>query len=125
MALPGLKRRLLIIPPVLAGVALLVFFVRGGSEPEKEPPAEKARPVSVIAVPLVEFVPRAIGYGNVQPGRSWEAVAEVSGRIVAKHVLLESGEIVSGGLEVLRIDPGDYQLAVESAKSKICPGNGG
>jgi RND family efflux transporter MFP subunit len=119
MALPGLKRRLLIIPPVLAGVALLVFFVRGGSEPEKEPPAEKARPVSVIAVPLVEFVPRAIGYGNVQPGRSWEAVAEVSGRIVAKHVLLESGEIVSGGLEVLRIDPGDYQLAVESAKSKI------
>jgi len=119
MALPGLKRRLLIIPPVLAGVALFVFFVRSGSEPEQKPPAEKARLVSAITVPSVDFVPRAVGYGNVQPGRSWEAVAEVSGQIVFKHRLLESGEIISGGLEVLRIDPGDYQLALESTKSKI------
>lgn len=119
MAVPGLKRRLLIVPPILAGVALLVFFIRGGSEPEREPPVEKARPVSVITVPSVDFVPRAVGYGNVQPSRSWEAVAEVSGRIVFKHVLLESGELIPGGLEVLRIDPGDYQLGVESTKSKI------
>jgi len=119
MVVPGLKRNLLFVPPVLAGVALLVFFIRGGSEPEREPPAEKARPVSVIAVPSVDFVPRAVGYGNVQPSRSWEAVAEVSGRIVSKHVLLESGELVAGGLEVLQIDPADYQLAVESTKSKI------
>ena len=97
----------------------LFFFIRGGSEPEREPPVEKARPVSVIAVPSVDFVPRAVGYGNVQPSRSWEAVAEVSGRIVSKHVLLESGELVAGGLEVLQIDPGDYLLGVESTKSKI------
>lgn len=119
MSRSGLMRKILILPPVLAGVALLVFFVRGGSEPEREPPIEKARPVSVITVPSVDFVPRAIGYGNVQPGRSWEAVAEVSGRIVSKHVLLESGELTPAGLEVLRIDPGDYQLAVESTKSTI------
>lgn len=118
-ALPGLKRKLLIIPPVLAGVAILVFMIRGGSEPERAPPVEKARPVSVITVPSVDFVPRAVGYGIVQPGRSWEAVAEVSGRVIAKHPLLESGEIVPGGLEILQIDPGDYQLAVESTKSKI------
>lgn len=119
MAGPGLTRKLLVLPPVLAGVALLAFFIRGGSEPEREPPAEKARPVSVITVPTVDFVPRAIGYGSVQPGRSWGAVAEVSGRIVFKHALLESGELITGGLEVLRIDPVDYQLAVESTKSKI------
>jgi RND family efflux transporter MFP subunit len=112
-------RKLLIIPPILAGVAILAFFMLGGSEPETKPPAEKARPVSVITVPSVDFVPRAVGYGNVQPGRSWDAVAEVSGRIVFKHELLESGELISGGLEVLRIDPSDYQLAVESTKSKI------
>ena len=119
MSQPGFKRKLLIIPPVLAGVALLVFMIRGGSEPEREPPAEKARPVSVIMVPSIDFVPRAVGYGNVQPDRSWQAVAVVSGRILSKHVLLESGELIHGGLEVLRIDPGDYQLAVESTKSRI------
>ena len=119
MSRSGLKRKILILPPVLAGLAVLFFFVRGGGGPEREPPVEKARPVSVITVPSVDFVPRAVGYGNAQPGRSWEAVAEVSGRIVSRHVLLESGELVTGGLEVLRIDPGDYQLAVESTKSKI------
>lgn len=118
MARPGLTRKLLVLPPVLAGVALLVFLSRG-SEPEREPLAEKVRPVSVIAVPTVDFVPRAIGYGSVQPGRSWEAVAEVSGRVISKHALLESGELIAGGLEILQIDPADYQLAVESVKSKI------
>lgn len=119
MALPGLMRKLLIIPPLLAGLALLVFFVRSGSEPERKPPAEEARPVSVITIPSVVFVPRAIGYGNAEPARSWEAVAEVSGRIVFKHPLLESGELIGAGVEVLRIDAGDYQLAVESTKAKI------
>lgn len=119
MARPGLWRKFLILPPVLAGVLLLAYFVRSGSEPERAKPAEDARPVKTIAVPSVAFVPRAIGYGNVQPGRSWEAVAEVSGRVLFKHSLLESGELVAAGLEVLRIDPGDYQLAVESAKANM------
>lgn len=119
MIWPRLRRKLLIVPPVLAGIALLVFFVRGGGETERAPPDEKARPVGVISVPSVDFVPRATGYGNVLPGRSWEAVAEVGGRILFKHPLLESGELVAGGLEVLTIDPGDYQLAVESTRAKI------
>lgn len=119
MTLSGLPRKLLFLPPVLAGMAILFFVLRGGGEAERKPPAEVARPVSVVTVPSVDFVPRAVGYGIARPDRSWEAVAEVAGRIVQKHPLLESGEIISGGLEVLRIDPGDYQLALESTRAKI------
>ncbi|UCH73086.1 MAG: hypothetical protein JSU82_12040 [Rhodospirillales bacterium] len=115
----GLKRKALILPPVLAGVGLLVWLARSGEAPVQVPPAESVRPVRVISVPAVDFVPRALGYGQVQPGRIWEAVAEVSGRITEKHPRLEAGELLTAGEVILRIDPTDYDLAVESARARI------
>lgn len=112
-------RRFLFIPPVVAGVAILVFFARDDGGPDSEPPRELARPVRVIAVPLVDLTPRARGYGQVRPGRVWEAVAEVSGRIIEKHARLKPGEIVTTGEVLLRIDPADYELAIESTAAGI------
>lgn len=115
----GLKRKALFLPPVLVGVAILVWFARGGEAPVQIPPDEVVRPVRVISVPAVDFVPRTLGYGHIQPGRTWEAVAEVSGRVVEKHPRLESGELMASGEVILRIDPTDYELAVESARARI------
>jgi RND family efflux transporter MFP subunit len=119
MDMGGLKRKALFLPPVLAGVALLVWFARSGESPVRVPPEEAVRPARVISVPVVDFVPRTLGYGHVQPGRVWEAVAEVGGRIVEKHPRLESGELMAAGEVILRIDPTDYELAVESARARI------
>jgi RND family efflux transporter MFP subunit len=115
----GLKRKALILPPVLIGVAVLLWFARSGDSPVQIPPDEAVRPVRVISVPTVNFLPRTLGYGQVQPGRIWEAVAEVGGRIVEKHPRLESGELLVSGEVILRIDPTDYELAVESARARI------
>ncbi len=115
----GLKRKALFLPPVLAGIALLVWFARSGESPVRILPEEAVRPARVISVPVVDFVPRTLGYGHVQPGRVWEAVAEVGGRIVEKHPRLESGELMVAGEVILRIDPTDYELAVESARARI------
>ena len=115
----GLKRKALFIPPVLIGIAGLLWFARSGETPVRIPPEEAARPVRVISVPAVDFVPRTLGYGHVQPGRVWEAVAEVGGRIVEKHPRLESGELMGAGEVILKIDPTDYELAVESATARI------
>lgn len=115
----GLKRKALFVPPVLAGIAVLIWLARSGEPPVQVPPAEIVRPVRVISVPAVDFVPRALGYGHVQPGRTWEAVAEVGGRIIEKHPRLEAGELLASGEVILHIDRTDYELAVESAKARV------
>ncbi len=115
----GLGRKLLILPPILVGIAVLFWFARSGEPPAQVPLDEIVRPVRVIAVPAVDFVPRTLGYGQVQPGRIWEAVAEVGGRIIEKHPRLEPGELLASGEVILRIDPTDYELALESARSRI------
>jgi RND family efflux transporter MFP subunit len=115
----GLMRKALFLPPVLIGVAVLLWFARSGQAPVQIPQDETVRPVRVISVPMVSFLPRILGYGHIQPGRTWEAVAEVGGRIVEKHPRLESGELLASGEVILRIDPTDYELAVESARARI------
>ncbi len=112
-------RRLLIVPPLAAGLAVLVYFARDDAGPDSTPLREVARPVRVIAVPIVDLVPRARGYGQVQPGRVWEAVAEVGGRILEKHARLKPGGIVAAGEVLLRIDPADYELAIEITAAGI------
>lgn len=115
----GLWRKLVFFPLVIAGAAIVVVMARSGGAPERSPPVERAQPVRVMSVQSVDLVPRAIGYGNVQPGRSWEVIAEVGGRIVEKLPNLESGELIPAGVVILRIDPTDFQLAAESTEARI------
>lgn len=117
--MPKSPRKWLILLPIALGVAALVFLVRTRSVPEQAPLAEQARPVRVIEVPAVTVIPRALAYGNVQPGKVWEAVAEVGGKIVEQHPRLENGEIVTAGSVLLRIDPSDYELEVAEAETDI------
>lgn len=111
-------KRVLFIPVVLAGAAVLYFLI-GGREPEQAPPSERVRTVRVIAAPEVPVVPRAVGYGYVEPATVWEAVAEVSGKIIEAHPRLDPGEILPAGAVLLRIDPTDYRLAVAQIEANI------
>lgn len=112
-------RIVLVAPPVIIGIALLVFVIRSSEEPVRAPLGERASAVRVIDVPRVDLVPRALDYGYVQPGRVWEAVAEVAGRIVEKHPRLKPGELIAAGTVILRIDPTDYQLSVQRNEARI------
>ena len=112
-------RRLLVLPPVVVGVALVAWMAANNAGPEQAPLAERSRAVRVISAPKVEIVPRALGYGYVQPERVWEAVAQVGGQIVEKHPQLKQGAIVAEGEILLRIDPTDYELAVQRIDGEI------
>lgn len=112
-------KRLLIVPPIAAGVAALLLFLGDQPAPKQAPPAEIARPVRVISVVPADFVPRAIGYGYVQPGSTWNAVAQVAGKVVERHSDLEAGELFDAGTVLLRIDPVDYELAVAQIEARI------
>lgn len=112
-------RRWLILLPLLLGVAALVVLVNNRSLPEQTPAVETARAVRVLAAPLATVIPRVSGHGTVQPGRTWEAVAEVNGRIIDLHPHLDNGELLPADSVLLRIDPSDYELALARAEADL------
>ncbi|MES9961788.1 MAG: HlyD family efflux transporter periplasmic adaptor subunit [Sedimenticola sp.] len=112
-------RRWVIVIPILIGVAAIAFLKKNKMEPVQEPLTEKPRLVRVIPAPSLTISPRATGHGTVQPGRTWEAVAQVKGRIVEKHPQLEKGAFIESDALILRIDPTDYELAIAQAEADI------
>ena len=114
-----LLRRLLIVPPIVVGVALLVWMRSNASAPQRQPETEITRVMRVITVPVVDLVPRAEAYGTVRPGQVWRAVAEVKGRVIAVHPELSAGSILPAGETVLQIDPTEYDLAVTRLSADI------
>lgn len=64
----------------------------------------------VTATPLA-VVPRVIGYGYSEPTETWEAIPEVSGKVVEMDPELKKGSFYSKGDLLLRIDPESYGLA--------------
>jgi len=75
--------------------------------------------VRVMTVQRSDYVPRALGYGYVEPGSVWQAVAQVAGRIVYRHPDLDRGRVLDEGTVVLRIDPMDYELAVARIRATM------
>ena len=112
-------KKLLIIPGAVLGVVALFILVRTRPEPQQSEMREVARPVRVITVPEVAIVPRALGYGMVQAGQTWQAVAEVAGKIIEIHPQLKKGALLRAGDVLLRIDPAEYGLAKIRAQSEI------
>jgi len=111
--------RLLIIPAILFGVAVLVLLVKNSSKPVRMVVAEKATAVRVISVPDVTVAPQLVVTGNVEPSRVWSSVAQVSGKIITLHPRLKRGALIREGEVLLQIDPRDYELAVTQAETGL------
>ena len=112
-------RALLIAPPVVIGIAVLAWQLSGRKAPEQAEAEETARPVRIIEAAPGDFVPRALGYGYVQPGTVWEAVAQVAGKVVYRHPDLERGRLLAAGSDLLHIDPANYELAVARIEANV------
>jgi len=114
-----LLKRLLVLPPVLIGVVVVLVMARMPRQAERRPPHEQARDLRVIELPAVEVVPRVIGYGTTRPAKVWRAVSEVAGRVLELHPELNAGEFLQAGEVALRIDPRDYELAVNQVQAEL------
>ncbi|MFT5440730.1 MAG: multidrug efflux system membrane fusion protein [Alphaproteobacteria bacterium] len=112
-------KKLLFLPPILIGIAVLVYMASGREGPEKKPLAEYARTVRVITAEPVRLVPRVIGFGSVYPGTVWNATAQVGGEVVHIHPDLKKGAILPAGTEIVRISPANFLLAVSQAQANI------
>ena len=112
-------KRWVIAIPVALGIAALVALLQSRRAPEQVPVQEPSRSVRVISVPSVDLVPKVVGYGTVAPGTVWEAVAQVSGKIIAIHPKLDAGQFLPEGATLLRIDPADFELEIAQIEADI------
>ena len=112
-------RKTLVLPPLALGVGLILVMAGGKAPPVRAEGAEAARPARVISVPAVDLVPRATGFGQVSPETVWQAVAQVSGRVVEVHEDLKKGAILPQGTEVARIDPAAYRIVVREREADL------
>ena len=103
----------------LAGAAVYALLV-GLSEP----PRREEQPYKGPLVEVMIADPRAVevvveGQGTVQPGAQIELVPRVSGTVVWKSPQLERGGFFHQGDLLARIDPEDYELAVERMEADV------
>ncbi len=112
-------KKLLILPPIAIGVAILVYVVSNKAPPPAVPATELARHVRVISVEPMPVIPRVIGYGNVNPEKVWKAAAEVRGTVTYVHPEFKKGAIMRAGTEIVRISRADYELAISQAQANI------
>lgn len=114
-----LGRFLAVVIGLAIGAALLVFFVVNRQAPEHSdsPPAPKV--VAVIEAQPLAFRLEARGHGVARPAETWQAVANVSGRVVERHPHLESGTLLREGTLLLALDPSRYELAIAEAEAEL------
>lgn len=112
-------RKLLIVPPIALGAAFLTYQVSNKKPPIQAAPEERVRHVRVIEANPIKVVPRVVGYGSVEPVRIWQAVPQVSGRVVKVHPDFKKGAILSAGTEIILIAPTDYTIAIRQAEANI------
>ncbi|MEO1000062.1 MAG: hemolysin D, partial [Pseudomonadota bacterium] len=115
----ALLRRLLILPPLVAGLALAYWVTSGRTPPEVATPEERRVAVAYVVASPRTFVPSVTGFGAVAPARTWEAVAQVKGRVEHVHPNFIRGGNLREGEVVVRIAAEDYELAVAQAEANI------
>ncbi|MCF6198960.1 MAG: hypothetical protein L3J67_06100 [Hyphomicrobiaceae bacterium] len=115
----GVGRKLLIVPPLLVGGLILGLVIASKKPPLQKAGGERQTLVRVITIEKMTVVPRVLGYGSVKPGRVWNAVAQVAGRVEYVHPDFKKGAIIKAGTEIIRISPKDYQIAIRQAQANI------
>lgn len=90
----------------------------------RKPPVKKERP---IVAPLVEGVTvgredlqmMVRGFGTAEPKVSVQVIPQVSGQVIACHENFVDGGFFKKGEALVKVDPRDYELAVENADAAI------
>lgn len=113
------KRQWLFVPAALLGVMFFASQVKQRDTPTRRVVGERMQVVRVLSVPQVALLPQSSAFGYVRPGRVWQAVAEVSGKVQEIHPDLKKGAILPKGVVLARVDAGEYQLIVARLEAAI------
>ncbi|HEM46123.1 MAG TPA: biotin/lipoyl-binding protein, partial [Alphaproteobacteria bacterium] len=104
---------------LLLGFLIAVVLVLARQTPRRDEATARAPTLTTIEVQPLPFRLVARGYGVVRPAESWQATANVPGRVVERHPDLESGHLVRKGTLLLVLDPSRYELAIAQAEADL------
>lgn len=113
------KNRFWIIPPLVIGIAAILSAQLLKKPPQKAEMEERAVTARAIKISKIDVLPHVIGYGITRPGRTWEAVTEVSGRVIWISDNLKNGHLIAKDDELLRIDDSEYRLLLEQIEAQL------
>jgi len=116
------RRLLQVLLPlgVLAGsFAFYQYLLATKPTVPTSPPQETVAPVRAVEVSHSSYQPSLTLYGETVAGREVQLRALVAGEVIeASPNLREGGEVPKGAL-LVRIDPFDYEIALDEAKAQI------
>ena len=104
-------KRVLIIIPVILGIALFAVMKMNKKLPNRLDNRERVHTVRVIPLEKMQVVPRVTTYGYVEADRTWKAISEVSGKIVNVNENLKKGHFIKKDEVLFKIDTTSYGLA--------------
>ena len=106
---------------LVATTVIAAWLMLSRKRPELRP---QPRPETVIPVHTVTLVEQSASrpirlHGEVTARRSTELRAEVTGIVQKLSAVLERGTRVSAGVELVTIDPRDYEIARDRASAAL------
>lgn len=111
---------------MLAPVAIIVLMVLAFSammatapKPDKAAEAPQAIAVQIAAARAEKTTLRVTTQGEVKPKNAAEVAARVGGQLVYISPSFEPGAFVEEGEVIARIDPSEYELAVQRNRSQV------
>ena len=121
---PAGKPRLVIrivLSLVILGMGVAVSFYLKNSAPrtQKRPPSKLSPPVQVKTLHPTEYQIVVAVMGTVIPKREVVLKSQVSGEIVGIHPDFTEGGLLKKGMNILQIEPLDYEIALTQKKSAV------
>ncbi len=116
------RKALKIILPILIlliGVAAFNMLGKLKKAPQRQEPQQIGTLVTVIELQAAAHQVKVHATGTVSAAQEIALVPEVSGKVVWLSPQLVSGGLFEQGETLLKIEPSDYQLAVERARADI------
>lgn len=114
-----LGRAATVLAGLALGIGLAVLFVANRQAPLHGETRGPPPSVTVIEARPLDFRLEARGHGVARATETWQAVANVAGRVVERHPGLNSGTLLREGTLLVALDPSRYELAIAEAEAEL------
>lgn len=102
-----------------AGIGAASYLKSSAPRTQKRPPTQLSPTVQVQTVKPSSYPVVVTAMGTVIPAREVVLKSRVSGEVVEIHPEFTEGGFLKKDMKILRIDPTDYELALERARSVV------
>lgn len=117
----AVRHKGLVIPLaiVAGGILIMSALIMLKEPPVRENKVYLAPLVKAVTLRAEDIKMSVSGYGTVTPKVQVEIVPQVGGKVVEVNPRFKAGGFISGAEPIVKIDPRDYELAVEQAQAVV------